>query len=152
MFVVMATYNLNFHGYYLEARLPNVPHTSGVYIFYRCIDNGKTVSLQELLYIGKATDLQQRIGDHFKITDPLRLDIYLKFGEVLCFSYAEYDTRSIDVIENGLIFMQKPRANTNLVFRFNHLLPVTITCDGRCNLLDKNAFKLYNCLGATFIK
>lgn len=150
----MTNYSLNFNGYYYQAGLSNVPQTSGVYIFYRCIPNviKREVDIQELLYIGKATNLQQRIGDHFKITDPLRLNKYLKNGEELCFSYAECDGRSIDVIENGLMFMQKPVANTNLVFRFHHLLPVAIACKGSCDLLNRNTFTLYDILGATIIK
>lgn len=145
----MASYNLKFKGYYLETGLSSVPQKSGIYMFYRCIPDQQTqkVDLKELIYIGKAekTDtenLRERICDHFKTSDPLRLDKYLKDGEVLCFSYEECDARSIDVIENGLIFMQKPRANTELKYTLNHHTPISFDCEGACGLLKHPKFTI----------
>jgi len=42
----------------LKYKIKNLPHTSGIYLFY---DTKK-----ELVYVGKATDLKSRVGSYFK--------------------------------------------------------------------------------------
>lgn len=113
----MATYSLDFNGYYLSA--DNLPEVTGVYLVYTCKVNGPNVplTLQRLLYIGKSqktetTNLRKEVKQH--ITNG-RFVPYIKPGEQLCFSYALCDGRSLDVVENGLIYMQSGLINKNLL-------------------------------------
>lgn len=142
----MATYDLEFKGYYLSP--DKLPEVTGIYLVYTCIDNGPNVplTLQRLLYIGKSqktdtTNLRKEVKQHVANG---RFAPYVKTGEVLCFSYATCDGRSLDVVENGLIYMQSGLINKSLLYNFNHVnsLPVTYNISGDCLGLDKTTFKI----------
>lgn len=142
----MAKYDLEFNGYYLSA--DDLPEETGVYLVYTCVYNesAKNVTLKRLLYIGKSqktdnTNIRKEVNQH---VDNGRFDSSIKEGEQLCFSYALCDGRSLDVVENSLIFMQSGLINKTLLYSFRHesSLPVTINASGRCGLLDKTAFKI----------
>ena len=142
----MATHNLTFNGYYLSA--DNLPEETGIYLVYTCVNNSSNdkVTLKRLLYIGKSlktknTNLRKEVKQH---VENGKFDSYIKSGEQLCFSYAIYDGRSLDVVENGLILMQSGLINKNLLYSFNHpySLPVTFDIKGKCSLLDKTTFKI----------
>lgn len=142
----MATYDLEFKGYYLSS--DNLPEVTGIYLVYTCIYNKTTdkVTLKQLLYIGKSqktdnTNLRNEVKQH---VENGRFESSIKEGEQLCFSYALCDGRSLDVVENGLIYMQSGLINKNLLYSFKHesSLPVTISVSGRCALLDKTTFKI----------
>lgn len=142
----MATYDLDFKGYSLSA--DDLPELTGVYCVYTCIYNETTnkVTLKRLLYIGKSlktenTNLRKEVNHH---VDNGRFDSSIKEGEQLCFSYALCDGRSLDVIENGLIFMQSGLINKSLLYNFNHasLLPVTFNIKGKCWGIDRTTFTI----------
>lgn len=142
----MATYSLDFNGYYLSTE--SLPEETGVYLVYTCVYNKSTdkVTLKRLLYIGKSlktenTNLRNEVKQH---VDNERFTQYIGEGEQLCFAYTLCDGRSLDVVENGLIFMQKGLINKNLLYNFNHvgLLPVTFNISGKCSLLDKTSFQI----------
>lgn len=142
----MATYDLEFKGYYLSP--DKLPEETGIYLVYTCIYNDATdkVTLKRLLYIGKSqktenTNLRKEVNQH---VDNGRFDSSIKEGEQLCFSYALCDGRSLDVVENSLIFMQSGLINKTLLYSFKHesSLPVTINVSGRCWGIDKTTFKI----------
>lgn len=80
------------------------------------------------------------------------MDRYLQNGEVLCFSYAECEADSIDIIENGLVYMQQPKANSELKDSFNHDTRVSFSCIRRCGKLNHTDFRVGNCKGDTYIE
>ena len=142
----MTTYNLNINGYYLSK--DSLPEETGIYFVYTCVYNKSNdkVSLKRLLYIGKSlktenTNLRNEVRQHI---DNGRFTQFIGAGEQLCFSYALCDGRSLDVVENGLIFMQGGLINKNLLYSFNHpsSLPATYNISGSCSLLDKTTFKI----------
>jgi len=142
----MATYDLEFKGYYLST--DSLPEETGIYLVYTCVYNKSTkkVSLKHLLYIGKSqktdnTNLRKEVKHH---VENGRFDSSIKEGEQLCFSYALCDGRSLNVVENSLIYMQSGLINKTLLYNFRHesSLPITINVIGRCALLDKTTFKI----------
>ena len=117
----MKTIELNFEGYWISKEV--LPEYSGVYCVYRAVpkldSNGKrTVSLKELIYIGKAEDetIRERHQNHERQKD---FEKELREGEVLRYATAEVTT-DIDRIENGLVFKHQPRLNSDLRDHFNH--------------------------------
>lgn len=105
----MQSYSLVFDGY--ATTVNALPDYKGIYIAYTY--NKTTGNLTELVYIGKADQqtLKQRISQHVNSGD---LSSLAKAGEEICYAYAKVDARQIDVIENGLVYMQEPRGNTQL--------------------------------------
>lgn len=143
----MAIYNLTFNGYYLSADA--LPEETGVYLVYTCVVYNSSidkVTLKRLLYIGKSlktenTNLRMEVKQH---VENGKFDSYVNQGEQLCFSYATCDGRSLDVVENSLIYMQGGLINKNLLYSFNHTssLPATFNISGSCLGLDKTTFKI----------
>lgn len=60
------SFNLEFEGYFLELDINELNSDSGIYCVYACdYDHQKNeVSIQELLYIGKARNIRSRISSH----------------------------------------------------------------------------------------
>ena len=134
----MKTIKLNFEGYWTSKEV--LPEYSGVYCVYRAVpkldSNGKrTVSLKELIYIGKAEDetIWERHLNHERQED---FEKELREGEVLRYATVEVTT-DIDRVENGLVFKHKPRLNSELRDHFNHPdTHFTITGDAACLTKD----------------
>lgn len=136
----MDRYNILFKGYRRDVFREDLPETSGVYSIYRCVYDStkKTVSLKELLYIGQSINIKQEICNHE------RRDEFLaeaRSGEQICYAYAEVPQRQLDVVENALIFMQKPRLNNNLVDHFNHD-DVEMEIEGKTALLKNTHYQI----------
>ena len=136
----MKRYNINFKGYRRDCNKATLPHYSGVYMVYRCIYDSTTnkVTLIEIIYIGKAVDLWDRINHHDKYH--LFLET-CKIGEEICYSYANVSMDDLNIVENALVFAQKPRLNYDLVDSFNHE-SAGFLVEGRCSLLDYTDFTL----------
>ena len=115
----MDKYNIVFKGYRRDSVAAGLPNYSGLYIVYRCIHNSekKTVKLIEIIYIGQAEDIKERIKNHDKCKE---FKNALKEGEELCYSYAEVKKSDLDIVENALVYSEKPRLNDNLKENFNH--------------------------------
>lgn len=128
----MIEYNLNFRGYWIDANTSGIPQVSGVYLVYRCTYDDGGVTLKELLYIGQSKNLRERINDHEKKEQFLR---ECREGETICYSVAEVPQKDLDVVENALIFAQKPRLNTQYKDSFEHESPVSLNLEGRCKLM-----------------
>ena len=148
-------YRLDFHGYFLSETA--IPEETGIYLVYSCSVNkeSRTVSLKELLYIGQSvktsfTSLQTRVRQHIDKGD---FTGYCSSGETLCYSYAICDGRSIDAIENGLIYMQEPPANKTLKDNYHFSTPASFVCTGQCGLMEKKSFTIADNIigGGTFV-
>jgi excinuclease ABC subunit C len=90
-----------------KEKLKNVPHKPGVYIF-------KGIS-GEILYIGKAKDLKNRISQYFHTSHDGRLQIPFLMQDVTDFEHiiTDNDVECL-MLENTLIKKHKPRYNIKL--------------------------------------
>lgn len=118
----MKTIELDFEGYWISKDV--LPDYKGIYCVYRATphkhsDGTTTVSLNELIYIGKAEDetIKERHSKHEKQDE---FEKQLKEGEELCYSTVKVAKEDIDRVENGLIFKRKPRLNSDLTAAFKH--------------------------------
>lgn len=136
----MKKYNVTFLGYRRDANAGTLPSSSGVYMIYRCVYNEetKTVDLKELFYIGQAFDLSDEINHHARRKEFLA---QAQKGEQICYAYARVDKADLDIIENALIFAQKPRMNTNLVNNYNHEA-AEFQIEGKCALLKYTNYSI----------
>lgn len=105
----MKDYILNFDGYWRECNKNGLPTYPGIYLVYRSRYNPQndTVSLVEIIYIGKTDNIHDRHKKHEKY------DLFvsqLREHEELCYSCAEV-VEDIELVENALIFVQKPVLN-----------------------------------------
>ena len=137
----MLKIKLNFRGYWREINKTGIPNVKGVYLVYRCLYNSAndTVSLKELVYIGQSHDVNNRIAEHSANKD---FDGVLQNEETLCYSVAEVSS-NLDLIENALIFMQKPRCNKKLTDTYSYE-DASFDLGGRCSLVRYNSFTITN--------
>lgn len=135
----MIDVKLNFRGYWREVNRAGIPNIEGVYLVYRCIYNTEndTVSLKELVYIGQSKDVNQRIAEHSLKGDFTHV---LKAGETLCYSVAEVESK-LDLVENALVFMQKPRCNDRLKDNYT-FEDASFDLGGRCSLVKYQSFTI----------
>lgn len=133
-------FTLNFHGYWRDCNKSGVPAESGVYLVYRCMYNADsdTVTLHELIYIGKSVDVNNRLQQHEQDQD---FDGQCSKNETLCYSFAPVELAHLDIVENALIFAQKPRLNENLKDHYNHH-HASFVLLGRCALMNYTDFKI----------
>ncbi len=114
----MKDFQLKFEGYWRDQNKGGLPKYSGIYIVYRSVyyAQSDTVSLIDIIYIGKADNVHDRHLSHDKYKMFLS---QLQYGEELCFSCAPLDN-DIEVAENALIFAQKPVLNDRGKSEFNY--------------------------------
>ena len=107
---------------------------------YRCTYDSTTrkVTLKEIIYSGQAKDLCERLDKHEKY--PLFLKA-CEIGEEICYAYANISMDDLDIVENALVFAQKPRLNSDLVYSFNHE-SAGFLVEGRCALLEYTDFTI----------
>lgn len=134
------SYSLNFNGYWREINKNGIPSKTGIYLVYRCVYDAKnnTVGLKDIIYIGQAENIHDRIANHERLED---FKSQLIKGEELCYSVAEVSASDLDVVENALIFAQKPVLNEQLKDTFNYGA-VTVKVDGRCACMKYTDFKI----------
>jgi len=130
------TFNQEFKGYRLESDIKSLTTKSGVYGVYRCIYSREkgTVALKQLIYIGKADDLNERINNHEKWDDWRK---YLKTGESICFCYTFIDKNNNERVEATLINANQPPENIEYKTSFP-FDKTTIYCSGKHKLIKKN--------------
>lgn len=111
------TYKQEFQGYWRYENRGGVPKESGVYCVYRGTYNSsqKTVSLTQLLYIGQAKNMNERLEKHEKLT---QWEKYLKLGEQIIFSCTELELSELDRFEAAMINAHKPPVNEEYVNNF----------------------------------
>ena len=136
----MKKYNVTFMGYRRDVNAKTLPSSSGIYMVYRCIYNEdeNAVDLKELFYIGQAFDLNHEINYHARREEFLA---QAKEGEQICYAYARVDKADLDIVENALIFAQKPRLNTNLKNNYNHEA-AQFQIEGKCALLQHTNYSI----------
>lgn len=132
----MKLYSLKFDGSWIDKNRHYIPNYSGVYLVYRGIHNAaaQTLNCNEILYIGQAKDVRQRLSNHEKRAAFIN---ELQTGEILFYSCAKVPLEDLDRVENALIYKMKPRINDKLKEEF--LYPITrIVSEGACALLNKD--------------
>lgn len=114
----MKDFTLNFEGYWRDRNKGGLPNYAGVYCVYRCRYNQErnSVSLIDIIYIGQADNIHDRHLNHEKYSEFLSL---LQSGEELCFTCAPI-TKDIDMVENALIYLQKPTLNEQGKNHYNY--------------------------------
>ncbi|MCF0220111.1 MAG: GIY-YIG nuclease family protein [Muribaculaceae bacterium] len=107
---MMKTYNIEFQGYWRDANKDGIPSESGVYLVYRSRYNNETntIGLIEIIYIGQSNDVHDRIVNHDQRKS---FEETLKAGEELAFAIAPILEEELDIVEQSLIFAQKPELN-----------------------------------------
>lgn len=129
------SYALTFDGYWREPNISGLLAKSGIYGVYACTYNAaeKTVSINRLLYIGEAGDVQARVAGHEGLPAWKR---QLKQGEVLCVNAAlispEADRQRA---EAAMIFKHKPPCNREYVDNFP-FDTTTVTTGGKSKLMQ----------------
>lgn len=136
----MEKYNLTFKGYRRDVNKGGLPTYGGIYMVYCCTYNkeSKTVTLNKLIYIGQAINIHDRINNHDKYEDFKK---QLGKGQQLCYAYSSVSPKEMDVVENALIFMQKPELNDNLKDSFNYS-DSQFSIEGACALLKMTDFSI----------
>ena len=130
------TISLNFDGYWREEVKEGIPAKSGVYLVYVCRHNKieKTVTLDKLIYIGEAGDVQDRIDDHEKWPE-WRKEVPI--GSEICFSFAGVTKPDRERAEAALIHYHKPVCNKD--DKYIDSFPfedTTVESTGKCKLLS----------------
>lgn len=128
------TINLEFSGYWLEEDKGSIPAKSGIYLVYVCRYNEErdSVTLDKLIYIGEADNVQDRIDDHEKWP---KWREYVPKGSKICFSFAGVTNPDREHAEAALVYYHKPPCNTEYVdsFPFEDAIVKSM---GRCALLS----------------
>lgn len=103
-------YTLDFRGYWLDGQEASLPAESGIYCVYASTYNKATdtVTLREVLYIGKSVNVRDRHVDH---EGKPYWKSKLEKGEVLSYSFAPLAERSLTICELALIYKQQPKCN-----------------------------------------
>lgn len=132
--MVAKTYSLTFGGYWLADAVSSLPPSSGIYGVYACSYNPSLnqVSLRQLLYIGEAANVRDRVSVHERWNDWRNR---LTAGERLCFSAADISPQADrERAEAAMIFKHKPPCNVLCKdsFAFD---TTTISTSGRNALL-----------------
>ena len=128
------TISLDFDGYWREVNKGGIPAKSGVYLVYVCRHNEiqGTVSLDKLIYIGEAEDVQDRIANHEKWPEWRK---YVPQGSEICFSFAGVTSPDRERAEAALIYHHKPPCNIEYTDSFP-FEETTVKSTGQCALLS----------------
>ena len=135
------SYILNFDGYWRAPNAGGLPADSGVYCVYAGTHKTQenTVSLRQLLYIGEAANVRDRVVGHERWHDWERK---LQPGEVLCFSAALIGPKTDrQRAEAAMIYKHKPPLNVEYVNSFPYE-QTTISTKGQNALLHSH-FTVY---------
>lgn len=102
------TITIEFKGYWRDENKGGLPAESGIYCVYECTHNAtkKTVSIQNLVYIGESEDVKSRVANHEKYRDWLK---HVRRGNELCFSFG------------GVAATDRPRAEAAMVYKHRPL-------------------------------
>lgn len=128
----MKQFELKFDGYWREVNKDYLPEDSGIYLIYTCRYNSirDTVELSGLIYIGQAENIRKRIAQHG--VDEFRK--VLKENETLCYAYASVELRDLDLVENALVFAEKPQCNVLLKNNYSYE-DAHFSIEGTCSLM-----------------
>jgi hypothetical protein len=98
----------NFTGYWRESNKSDLPCISGVYCVHECFYDPfkKKVFLNEIIYIGESDDINEDVSKLSNLTQ------YLRPEHELCYSFGRIVAENRKRVQNYLIRMFKPPANT----------------------------------------
>jgi len=133
----MSNYNLVFNEYCWRGKELTAPEKSGIYCAYSCVKQNGQLLVHELLYIGQAGDLRQRLTQHTQDGD---FDSELNDKKVVFYTWAELDGRSLDACEAAMIYHFKPRYNDKLKDRFTGHDTTNVKCSGKWAFRVKEEF------------
>lgn len=105
----MNNYSLQFDGYCWRGNETTAPTASGIYCAYSCVKQNGQFFVSELLYIGQAGNLRQRLTQHTNAGD---FDLEIANAKVVFYAWATLDGRSLDACEAAMIYHFQPRYNT----------------------------------------
>lgn len=127
------TISLSFAGYWREVKKGTIPSKSGIYLVYVCRhdETEDKVTLDKLIYIGEAEDVNYRIANHEKWPEWHR---YVPTGSEICFSFADAVSPDRERAEAALIYYHKPPCGVDYVDAFP-FEDTTVESTGRCPLL-----------------
>lgn len=130
------TFNQEFKGYWRDKNKGGLPSYSGVYVVQSCvyINRNDSVTLKQLIYIGKADNVCDRVKNHEKYEDWKK---ELNNGEELCYSSTEISTMYNERVEAALINANQPKVNTE----YKNSFPFDkthVNSTGRYSKLKKN--------------
>ena len=133
--MVVKTFEQEFKGYFLEDDIGSINTNSGVYGVYRCTysKDKDTVSVKQLIYIGKADNLNERLNGHEKKED---WKGYLQKGEKLCYCYTLISKDDNERVEAALINSNQPPENVEYKNHFP-FDKTTVTCEGEHKFIKK---------------
>lgn len=138
----MITYQAKFQGYWLDKNKAGVPALQGLYLVYRSKydEHSNTVTLLDLIYIGQSENVQDRLTNHEKydkFCSMLKSDV-----ETISYSFAPVDSKEeLNILENALIFAQKPELNEELKDSFNYDA-AAFEIGGQCALLKHTHYSI----------
>lgn len=139
----MKEIKLNFSGYWRHVNRLRMPVESGIYCVYRGTysDREEGIYLKQLLYIGEAEDIRDRLKNHEKLTEWLK---FLRKGETLIYSFAPIEE---DRGRALAAFIHQHRPCDNVAFKYFFPFEVTqIELSGQIAGL-KNSFTVYKSIG-----
>lgn len=110
-------FELTFEGYWRERDSKGLPSYSGIYavLSYSHDPDKRKVVLHNLLYIGRADNIKERINIHEKWCVWKNL---LKAGEELCFCCTPVPKEDRERIAAALIYANQPLINTEYKNKF----------------------------------
>ena len=134
----MKHFSLNFNGYWREINRTGIPALPGVYLVYRCVFQAQsnTVSLKELIYIGQSKNMRDRAEQHYQNKDFPRNQ-----GEEICYATVILQEADLDLVENALVFAQKPSQNNKLKDSYAYS-QAQFDIGGKCSLLRYKQFTI----------
>lgn len=134
----MKRFSLNFSGYWREINREGIPALPGVYLVYKCIYHlqSNTVSLKDLIYIGRSKNMRERANQHFRDGN-----FQVQNTEEICYSVVTLQESDLALVENALIFAQKPPLNDSLKDNYSYA-PAQFDISGRCALLRYRQFTI----------
>lgn len=132
----MKEFSLDFDGSILDENSEYLPSYRGVYLVYRgnLILNGTKLKCSEIIYIGQAENIRNRLQNHEKKN---LFFSRLENGESLFYSYAHVNASDLNRIEAALIYKHKPVLNEEYKNNFPYLKTHLISF-GECALLNKD--------------
>jgi len=123
---MMKSYNLDFEGYWQDKAKSSLPEVAGIYVVYKgTLTEKDTVSLDKIVYIGEAEDINARHNDqeHEHYRDFVRECGGADHVWYSCAAVSGGETERKRV-EAALIFELQPKINTSDKDSFNY--PTTV--------------------------
>lgn len=111
------TFEIDINGYLLEANKQSLPKHPGIYFVYEATFEKEkdTVSIQQLIYIGEAKQLHERIINHEKYENWKK---HVGEGNTLCYSTGRVPRALRERVKAAYIFKHKPPENDEYVDNF----------------------------------